>query len=210
MVLAALGPPASCRSGDVPGAGTTVGIDADGCPEVDNHGVGAVLADGRVLTVAHVVAGAQRITVRFGARIFGATLVAFDPRVDLALLRTDEPLPPGFAVGTARTGEMGRIAAVRATKPVAIATRVVRPINLRIEDIYLEGQYDRPALELEATIEPGDSGSPVVVGGRLVGIVALRNREVPGRAYAIDPETFLATAANATAAIGSGPCARVG
>jgi S1-C subfamily serine protease len=199
----------SCASQKRP-AGTAVRIDADGCPDIDNFGVGAVLSGGRVLTAAHVVAGSQHFTVSIGTEKQTAVLVAIDPVNDLALLHLDGPSPAAFPVGPARAGDQGQIESVRATGPATMPATVTRLINLGIEDIYLHGHYERPALELDATIEPGDSGSPVVVRGRVVGVTTLRSRSEPNRAYAIDPTAFLAEHQTAATRVDSGACASVG
>jgi S1-C subfamily serine protease len=45
----------------------------------------------------------------------------------------------------------------------------------------------RPALELAASVMPGDSGSPVVDGrGRVVGVVFAQASDREGLAYALD------------------------
>jgi S1-C subfamily serine protease len=199
----------SCSASSHP-AGTVVRIDADGCPDIDSFGVGAVISGGQILTVAHVVAGGQKFTALLGSEKRTATLVAIDPINDLALLHLDGSPPAGFPVGAAKAGDRGQVEAVRATGPVTLTATVTRLINLRIEDIYLNGQYERPALELDATIEPGDSGSPVVVKGTVVGVAALRNRAEPNRAYAIDPSVFLAEHQTSAASVDSGACASVG
>jgi S1-C subfamily serine protease len=199
----------SCASQKRP-TGTAVRIDADGCPDIDNFGVGAVISGGRVLTAAHVVAGSQNFTVLIGTKKQTAVLIAIDPINDLAMLRLDSSPPAAFPVGPARPGDHGQIESVRANGPATLAATVTRLINLGIEDIYLDGHYDRPALELDATIEPGDSGSPVVVRGRVVGVAVLRSRSEPNRAYAIDPTAFLAEHRTAATPIDSGACASVG
>ena len=43
---------------------------------------------------------------------------------------------------------------------------VVRPVTIRTEDIYIQGHVLRPGYELDAMIEPGDSGGVVVVDGQ--------------------------------------------
>jgi hypothetical protein len=44
----------------------------------------------------------------------------------------------------------------------------------------------RPAIELRADIRAGDSGAPLMQGGRVAGIVFARSRERAGVAYAVD------------------------
>ena len=66
---------------------------------------------------------------------------------------------------------------------VAEPVRVVRRITaLRPR----RADARRPALELAAPVAAGDSGAPVLVDGRLAGIVFARSRERAGIAYAVD------------------------
>ena len=46
---------------------------------------------------------------------------------------------------------------------------------------------NRPGFELDADIESGDSGGPVVVDGKVVGVLWARSSKYDHRAYAIDP-----------------------
>jgi S1-C subfamily serine protease len=119
----------------------------------------------------------------------GATIVAFDPALDLAYLAAELPGRP-LEVDSAGVGPgaRGRAWVVRDGDPVPVDVVVERRIELRTEDIYVEGETVRPGLELSADIEPGDSGGVVMVGDKVVGVVWARSRQQPGRAYAIDPD----------------------
>ena len=63
-----------------------------------------------------------------------------------------------------------------------------RRLTINTEDIYVEGETARPGWELEAEIEPGDSGGAVIVDGEVIGVLWARSRKYPGRSYAIDPD----------------------
>jgi hypothetical protein len=92
--------------------------------------------------------------------------------LDAPGLRT-APAPPvgGVAVLVRRGGHT-----------VALPVRVRRRVTA-----HLRGRA-RPALELDAVIEPGDSGAPVVAPGRLLGIVFARSTQRPDTAYATDTD----------------------
>jgi len=75
---------------------------------------------------------------------------------------------------------------VREGVVVTVPVRVRRRINIRTEDIYIEGETLRPGFDLDAEIGPGDSGGAVVVDGRLVGVLWARSNRFERRAYAID------------------------
>lgn len=147
------------------------------------------MGDGLVLTSAHTMRGAESITVMNGDHEVDATIVGFDPELDLAYLAAELP---GRSLDVDSTGvepgTRGRAWVVRDGDAVALDVVVERRIELRTEDIYVEGETVRPGLELTADIEPGDSGGVVMVDDKVVGVVWARSRQQPGRAYAIDPD----------------------
>jgi hypothetical protein len=115
---------------------------------------GAAVGRGEVLTVAHVLDGAR--SVRVAGR--PARVVRVDRRRDLAWLAADVR-PGAFADG---------LHVLRAGRPAVNPARVLRRVTARI------GGVTRPALELDADVEPGDSGAPLTRGGRIVGVVFAR------------------------------------
>lgn len=166
-----------------------VGVVVEGCPPGRDTGSGALVDDGLVLTSAHTLRGAESVVVTRGDDEVPATIVGFDPNLDLAYLAVDlvgEPLVVDSS-GLER-GERGRAWVVRDGDAVPVDVVVERRVELHTEDIYVEGETVRPGLELAADIEPGDSGGVVVVDGEVVGVVWARSRRQPGRAYAIDPD----------------------
>jgi len=166
-----------------------VGVHANGCGNRSTSGSGAIVANGLVLTSAHTLRGADEISVTRGDDTATATVVAFDPDLDLAYLRTDlSARALTIDSDGVRPGDHGDVWVVRDGQAMPLEATVVRRINLRTEDIYVEGVTERPGLELAADIRPGDSGGVVVVNGNVVGVVWARSREQSGRAYAIDPD----------------------
>ena len=59
---------------------------------------------------------------------------------------------------------------IRDGKPATIPARIIRRVN-----VTLDGAR-RPALELDAEIEPGDSGAPLTHDGKIVGVVFARGQ----------------------------------
>src|SRR3954451_11504403 len=90
-------------------ARSTVKVEAPACSPIQD-GSGAVIADDLVVTNAHVVAGSKHPTVlrHPDGEAFDATVVAFDPDRDVALLRVpgiDRPaLPLGDSFGVGGVG----------------------------------------------------------------------------------------------------------
>jgi S1-C subfamily serine protease len=118
------------------------------------------MSAGRVLTAAHVVAGASSIAVTRVGRTEPATLVAFDPDNDLAVLSVSGlvpvpmpapgsvPLPvPGsaglgpdiasvVALGPGRGGSSGVAMVFRHGAAVALPVEILRAVNIDTTDIY--------------------------------------------------------------------------
>jgi len=166
-------------------ADAAVQIVADGCTAAPTHGAGLMVAPGRIATVAHVVAGATTIEVR-GRRGSGpATVVYFDPIVDVALLRVDPTLGSPIPVGDAAAGDSGDVIVYRDDAPVMLSAAVRRLVQIRTADIYGDGKHVRPGYELNLDIKAGDSGAVVVIGGKAVALVWATSREVEQRAWAM-------------------------
>jgi S1-C subfamily serine protease len=117
-------------------------------------------------------------------------VVAFDPDMDLAYVQLHDDLSaPSVQLGDGAVGrdERGTAYVFRDGRVVALPVVVRRPIHIKTEDIYIAGDTDRPGLELDADIEAGDSGGPVLVDGKVVGVLWARSSKYDHRAYAIDP-----------------------
>ena len=165
-----------------------MGLTVDSCDPGEEVGSGIVVAPGIALTSAHVVAGAQGIVVSQRGRESEGTVVAFDPEMDLAYVAFDGPSidPPEVASDHVEPGAAGTAYVVRSDEVVALPVRIRRRVNIRTEDIYLQGETLRPGFELDADVEPGDSGGAVMVAGKVVGVIWARSNRFDQRAYAID------------------------
>jgi S1-C subfamily serine protease len=186
VVVAALLVGTACAP-DPPNA--VVGIVVDSCDPGQERGSGMIIAPGLALTAAHVVAGADGIVVHHGGREAEATIIGFDPEMDLAYLSFDAVPTPVMPVDSSDVdaGDTGIAYVVRDGEVVPVPVRIRRRVNIRTEDIYIQGETMRPGLDLEAAIESGDSGGAVVVDGRIVGVIWARSNRFDRRAYAIDP-----------------------
>jgi S1-C subfamily serine protease len=136
-----------------------------------DRATGFVAGDGRVVTVAHVVAG-EDVTVDGRP----ATVVRRDARNDLAVLAVD-----GIR-GEVRLGHDDRTTLRGRPAPV------VRRISARVD-----GGPPRDALELRADVAAGDSGAPLITpAGRVAGVVFARSRTRATTAYAVDASALAA------------------
>ena len=131
------------------------------------EGSGWVLAPGRVVTNAHVVAGMAR-AARAGPRAPGASydarVVVFDPRRDLAVLAVPGLRGPGAALGRQLArGDGAVVAGFPLDGPYRLdAARVREVLDARGSDIYGEPGTVREVYSLYARVQPGNSGGPLL------------------------------------------------
>jgi S1-C subfamily serine protease len=147
-------------------------------PEV---ATGIATGDGRVLTVAHALAG--RGAIRAGRR--RARVLRIDRRLDLALLAV-----PGLRAPAVRFGDDARrvrLVVVRGARPRLLRGEIRRRVTVAFREQPSDPPRIRPGIEIAAAIDPGDSGAPVLDGrGRLLGVLYARSRDRAATAWAVD------------------------
>jgi putative serine protease PepD len=134
-------------------------------------GSGFVYQDGRVLTAAHVVAGADEVTIRTsdGQQLTG-TVLGGDPVADIAVVAIDSDVPPAvLALG--ETPQVGQLA-VAIGSPLgfeqSVTSGVVSAVDreLRVGGTLLDG-----LIQTDAPINQGNSGGPLADRqGRVIGV----------------------------------------
>jgi S1-C subfamily serine protease len=131
---------------------------------------------GSILTNAHVVGDAKRVTVKFSdSKVASAKVAGTDPSTDLALLLVD---PDGLDLhaldlGTSKEVQVGD-PALAIGNPFGLertlTTGVISAIGREIPSLQ-EGFEIGNALQTDAAINPGNSGGPLLDGrGRVVGV----------------------------------------
>jgi len=126
--------------------------------------------DGHVLTNAHVVEGADQVTVALtDEREFKARLVGIDKRSDLALLKIAAKDLPFVVIGDASKLEVGEwVVAIGA--PFGFVNSVTQGI-VSAKGRALPGENIVPFIQTDAAINPGNSGGPLFnMNGEVVGI----------------------------------------
>ncbi|HEX6658332.1 MAG TPA: serine protease [Ilumatobacter sp.] len=147
----------------------TVAVAATPCDRPNARlGVGTVVADGLVLTAAHVVEDDLR-DVEVDGR--PARVVALDARTDAAVLELEQPIQHGAVM----VDDIVVAGAVRIVMPGdVIETTVQRIVTLSVDDATDGVVHRRDALVLDGVVPAGTSGAPVVDGeGRVVGMVTI-------------------------------------
>jgi S1-C subfamily serine protease len=186
-----------CGDSNDPTSVPVVDIRANGCGPRARLGVGTAIDDGLVVTAAHVVAGADQVMVTGRDGSSGhATIVFLDGDLDVAALRVDldlgDPLDLRTEPVVADTPASVTLPARGDRDAATTGVDIIRPVNIRTTDIYLDDDVERHGFEVAATVEPGDSGAMVVVDGRGAGIIWARSTAAEDRAWAVDlPENLL-------------------
>ncbi|MEO6120976.1 MAG: MarP family serine protease [Acidimicrobiales bacterium] len=213
-----IGPPpaASALAADTVArvSGSTVKVEGVACNR-QQEGSGFAVADETVVTNAHVVAGQPAGSTqvrRPDGRRFDATVVAFDPARDLAILRVpglgQAPLP----LGSAEVGDQGAVFGHPGGQdelrvaPAAIRRRV----DAVGRDLYDARRTERDVFILASQLRPGDSGAALVdTGGRVVGVAFAIAPDQPSTAYALAADELREVlAAPRGARVATGPCLR--
>lgn len=186
----------------------TVNVESTGCGH-RYEGTGVTLAEGLVVTNAHVVAGSEVVRVRRpDGTVLDARVRVFDPGRDLAVLdvpglgqrplRLAEPRDDSDAAVIGYPGGRNR--------PRIAPAGIERQREALGRDIYGRDAVSRDLLFLAAELAQGDSGSPVVdPAGQVVGVVFAIAPDQPTTAYALAPSE-VAAVLDADATSGAGPC----
>lgn len=169
-------------------AASTMRVQGPACGLIQS-GSGFVVAPGVVATNAHVVAGTTSLEVRTADGVTtDGRVVAFDPRVDLALVSTNldrVPLPLGRPADGDTGLVLGFPGGSKALEPSPF--QVGQQIDARGYDIYDRATVDRSLLVLASDLAPGDSGSAVVrADGSVIGVAVAVAPDRSGVAYALD------------------------
>jgi hypothetical protein len=164
-----------------------VRVVADGCSGLKPMtGGGSFVGDELVVTVAHVVAGADDVTVTIAdGRTLPATVVAIDRAKDLAVLRVEAEVAP-LPLGTMAVGAKGAYVVHRDERPEAMTARVESFVDLDVFTIDRDGTALRRGYQLRATVLRGDSGTVVVSGGRATAVIFATSTEAGARTWATD------------------------
>ncbi|MGW6692934.1 acid resistance serine protease MarP [Rhodococcus sp. NPDC054953] len=177
------------------------------------EGSGFVVAPQRVMTNAHVVAGTDQVVVDSLDGPLPATVVLFDPQVDVAVLDvpglTADVLP--FAPDPADTGADALVLGYPGGGPfTASAARIRETLDLNGPDIYRAADVTREVYTVRGSIRQGNSGGPLVDDeGRVLGVVfgaAVDNSDTGFALTAAEVSRQLEEAGYASAAVDTGNC----
>ena len=169
-------------------ARSTVKVLGQACGYVQ-EGSGFVAAPGLVVTNAHVVAGEPSTQIQVGNVAYPATPVLYDPEFDLAVLRTGAPVGPPLTVDPDESGRGAQAAVLGypengplSVKPAGVAA----VLTAEGRDIYDQKNVVRKVYEIDADVQPGNSGGPLVgTDGQVIGVVFSRSTVSDDVGYAL-------------------------
>jgi S1-C subfamily serine protease len=178
------------------------------------EGSGFVYADGRIMTNAHVVAGVHNPQVQVGGvgPQLAATVVYYDPKVDVAILEVvglhAKPLAFSGVLGASADAV---VAGFPEDGPYQTVAARIRGAELaRGPDIYQDADVTRDIYAVRAQVEPGNSGGPLLdTAGSVAGVVFGRAVNDPSTGYALTASQVSAAATagrTATAAVSTRGC----
>lgn len=139
------------------------------------EGSGFVIAPNRVMSNAHVVAGAETVTVEAAGQSYEASVVAYDPNQDISILAVPdlpsvplifddseaEPTTDAIVMGYPGGGDF-----------TATPARVRETIELNGPDIYNSTTVNRTVYTIRGTVKQGNSGGPMIDrDGKVLGVV---------------------------------------
>ncbi len=158
-------------------------------------GTGFVVAPGRIVTNAHVVAGVEDPDVEVNGDAVPSEVVHYDPDLDVAVLALDTSgVPPLSFDSGAQPREGVAIVGYPLDGPYDVqAGRIRSEQRLRSPDIYGDGSVIRSVFSLRGLVRPGNSGGPLLSSsGDVVGVVFAASVTDPDTGYALTAEQVAA------------------
>ena len=192
---------------------SVVKVEGQGCGGIVT-GSGFVVSDGLVATNAHVVAGISSPYVVDTRGTHRATAIWFDPNLDFAVLRVSGlaggPLP--FNTQAIPYGTPAGVFGYPGGRPFqASSAAVLDEFTAKGRNIYNQGDTKRDIYSVQADIEPGNSGGPLVdLNGNVIGVVFATSTNYNNIGYALSVHQVIDeinSAKAANQAVSTGSCA---
>ncbi|MCJ8279812.1 MAG: trypsin-like peptidase domain-containing protein [Rivularia sp. ALOHA_DT_140] len=158
------------------------------------NGSGFIInSNGEILTNAHVVDGADRVTVELkDGRKFDGQVLGEDPVTDVAVIKIDAENLPTVPLGDSETLQPGE-AVIAIGNPLGlnytVTSGIISATGRSSSDI---GASDKRVdyIQTDAAINPGNSGGPLLsASGRVIGMNTAIIRGAQGLGFAIPVNT---------------------
>lgn len=175
-------------------------------------GSGFVIAPGLIATNAHVIAGSRRPIIKYNNASYEGVPIYFNALLDLALVRVSGLHAPSLQLLSARAkldttvAVLGYPGGNYQIRPGIIRdTRATAGTN-----IYNLGSFDRGVYMVQASVDYGSSGGPVVTeNGQAAGIIFSKSTTTKDTAYALSAEHISSALQRVKASytrVGTGAC----
>src|SRR5256884_1243402 len=155
----------------------------------------SVSPDGYILTNNHVVAGADKVTVKlYDKREFTAKVVGTDPNTDVAVIKIDTRGLPPVQFGNSDSTRVGEWALAIGNPfgeafGFTVTAGIVSAKGRLLRDLQNSRYAIQDFIQTDAAINPGNSGGPLVnIRGQVIGInsaIASDNGLSAGYGFAI-------------------------
>ncbi|SAL62131.1 DegQ family serine endoprotease [Caballeronia telluris] len=161
------------RFGGMPGFGGPGGGNGNGGQDRPSEGLGSgfiVSSDGYILTNAHVVDGANVVTVKLtDKREYRAKVVGADKQSDVAVLKIDAKNLPIVKIGDPNGSKVGQWV-VAIGSPYGFDNTVTSGI-ISAKSRSLPNENYTPFIQTDVPVNPGNSGGPLFnLQGEVIGI----------------------------------------
>ncbi|MFT5092741.1 MAG: serine protease Do [Porticoccaceae bacterium] len=130
-----------------------------------------VSADGYLVTCAHVIQGADKIDVQIDGKTHSANVVAVEPDDDLALLKID-----AAGLATLSLADSSKVRLGEEVQAIGYPLSTVLGNGIKVTRGIVAGIVDRETgkrFQIDAAVNPGNSGGPVVNDrGQVLGVAS--------------------------------------
>lgn len=177
------------------------------------EGTGFVVSPERVMTNAHVLAGTNDVVVQSADGPLAATVVLFDPDIDIAVLDVPGLRAPAlsFTAVPAHSGAEAVVLGYPGGGPfTASAARIRDTIRLSGPDIHNSDTVTREVYTIRGQVRSGNSGGPLMgADGNVLGVVfgaAADDSDTGFALTAAEVRASLDASADASRAVSTGSC----
>jgi S1-C subfamily serine protease len=158
-------------------------------PIEQGTGSGFIIENGQIITNAHVVQGATKVTVTLkDGRVLQGKVMGIDPVTDVAVVKIEGDNLPAVALGDSEKIKAGELA-IAIGNPLGLDNTVTAGIisatgrsSSQVGDSSKRVNY----IQTDAAINPGNSGGPLLNGsGQVIGMNTAILRNAQGLGFAI-------------------------
>ena len=178
-------------------------------------GSGFVVADDRVITNAHVLAGVTELVVEApNGEALAGSVVYFDPVDDLAVVAVPGLTPDALPLAdTLAEGTDAAFEGYPYGGPFSVGAAEILSVSVaQVRDIYDRSSAPREVYTLAADVREGNSGGPLLtLDGQVAGVIFARSGDTSNVGYAMtmaELDPVAAQAAGLQAPVSTGDCIR--